>query len=124
MKRLLVVLIVVAFATTSIAAEADYLKIPSSVVWIYVFIQNPDSTAKGSGKEIATMITPKQFRDSFNRYRDIAKRENAKLIVTAETEGGQWIQNQITYKGESLKIMPYYNPGIGKAVPGAEVPLN
>ena len=70
------------------------------------------------------MITPEEFRRNFTRFREMARKENAKLVVTAETENEQWIQGQIRYRGTKLRRAPYYNPGIDKVVPGAEVPTD
>lgn len=111
-------------STSSASAQGELPQIPASVAYMYVFLQRPDSTDRGSGREIATMISPDEFRKNFERYRELARKEEAKLIITAETKDGQWIQNQISYKGAKLQRAPYRNPGIDKTVPGAEVPLN
>ena len=112
------------FSLGALAAETDMLEIPSSVVWMYVFLQNPTSTARGSGEEVTTMITPSDFHKNFTRYKEKARSKKWKLIVTAETRDGQWIQDQISYRGEELLRAPYYNQGIDKVVPGAEIPLD
>lgn len=126
MNKLIVAAIVgiISFSSSARADESELPQIPSSVAWMYVFIQRPDSTSRGSGKEIATMITPEEFRRNFTRFREMARKENAKLVVTAETENEQWIQGQIRYRGTKLRRAPYYNPGIDKVVPGAEVPTD
>lgn len=118
---------IIAFSLLSFGAfavETDMLDIPSSVAWMYVFVQSPTSTARGSGEEIATMISPSDFHKNFTRYQEKAHDKKWKLIITAETQDGQWIQNQISYKGEKLLRAPYYNPGIDKVAPGAEIPLD
>jgi hypothetical protein len=124
MNKCLSLFVAFLFSFGAIAAEPDIIEIPSSVVWMYVFIQSPSSTLRGSGKEVATMITPTDFRKDFTRFKEMARNEKAKLIVTAETQDGQWIQNQIIYRGKKLLRAPYYNPGIDKVVPGAEIPLD
>ena len=125
MKRSLATMVVFSLLSgLNVLAEPDTPEIPSTVVWMYVFLQAPDSTGRGSGKEVATMITPEAFRQDFPTYQGMAKQEKRRLIVTAETQDGQWIQNQIRYKGEYLRRAPYYNPGIDKVVPGAEIPLD
>lgn len=123
MKRtmLIATLAVAAFAQ---AADTDVPQVPSNVAWMYVFLQSPSSTAKGSGREIATMTTPDDFRKNFASYRALAKREKMKLVITAETKDRLWIQEQITYRGAQLQRAPYYNPGIDRVVPGAEVPVD
>lgn len=110
--------------TSTVLAQAELPLIPPTVAYMYVFLQTPDSTDRGSGREIATMISPDEFRKNFERYRDLARKEKVKLVITAETKDGQWVQNQISYKGAKLQRAPYRNPGIDKTVPGAEVPLN
>jgi hypothetical protein len=124
MKKWLLFFTTLLFSFGTLAAESDVIDIPSSVAWIYVFIQKPDSTARGSGKEIATMIPPSEFLKNFTRYKEMARSDKAKLIVTAETQDDQWVQNQITYNGDKLHRAPYYNPGIDKVAPGAEIPLD
>jgi hypothetical protein len=116
--------LLLAYPFQSLLADADVPQIPSNVVWMYVFLQSPDNTGIGSGKEVATMITPEVFRKNFTMYRGMAKQEKKRLIVTAETKDGLWVQDQIEYKGENLQRAPYYNPGIARVVPGAEIPLD
>lgn len=104
-------------------AQGDLPQIPQNVTYMYVFLQKPDSTERGSGREVATMISSKEFQSNFEKYRDLARKEKAKLVITAETKDGLWVQNQIIYKGAKLQRATYHNPGIDKTVPGAEVPL-
>lgn len=122
-RRVFTLMVACLLSAVAISDELEIPEIPSSVAWMYVFLQSPDGTARGSGKEIATMITPADFRKNFARYMEMARNEKTKLIVTAETDEGQWVQNQISYKGTNLRRAPYYNPGIDKVVPGAEIPL-
>jgi len=124
MLRLSLCITLLCLATIpSLAADSELPQVPSNVTWMYVFLQNPSSTAKGSGREIATMITPDDFRKNFSSYRQLAKGGKMKLIVTAETKDRLWVQEQIRFKGVQLSRAPYYNPGIDRVVPGAVVPL-
>lgn len=120
----LIIITILLLARGVLIAETDMLQIPSSVNWMYVFLQDPNTMARGSSKEVATMITPSEFRKNITRYQDIARRDKSKLIVTAETEDGHWVQTQISYKGRTLRAMRYYHQGIDRVVPGAEIPLD
>lgn len=122
--RLFAVIVSLLIGVPLALAQSELPQVPANVAYMYVFLQRPDSTDRGSGREIATMISPDEFRVNFERYRQLALKEKLQLIVTAETRDGQWVQNQITYKGAKLQRAPYRNPGIDKTVPGAEVPLN
>lgn len=122
--RSLFLTLLCSIAMPLLAADIDLPQIPSNVAWLYVFLQNPTTTAKGSGREIATMITPEDFRKNFSAYRELAKREKMKLVITAESKDRLWVQDQIRFKGIQLQRAPYYNPGIDRVVPGAEVPLD
>ena len=104
-------------------ASEDLLEIPSSVKWIYVFLQDANSVERGSGQELDSMLTPKEFLSRLARYRKEAIEQNKQLIITAQTDNGKWIQDQITYKGNRLRPARYYNPGIDRVSPGAEIPL-
>lgn len=116
--------IALVFGTSSVLAQVDLPQVPTSVAHIYVFLQKRDSTGRGSGSEIASMITPKEFQKNFERYRKLARTKKVRLIITAESRDGQWIQDQISYKGIKLQRAAYRNPGIDRTVPGAEVPLD
>lgn len=109
---------------TPVRAADDLPRVPSSAQWIYVFIQDPHSLKRGSGREVATMATTADFLNNFDRYRDMARQDGWKLIVTAESSDGQWVQQQISYRGQMLKRAPYYNPGLDAVRPGAEIPVN
>ena len=124
MKKFWLFFAIYLFSIGIVVAETDIPIIPPNVAWMYVFIQNPASIERDSGKEVATMITPDDFLKNFSHYKEMARKDNAKLIVTAETKDHRWVQEQILYKGENLVPARYYNPGIDKAVPGAEIPLD
>jgi hypothetical protein len=109
-------------ARLSFASE-DLFEIPSSVMWIYVFAQDSNSVARGSGEDIAAMITPEEFLKNFVSYRSQVAGKNRQLIVTAQTKDGNWVQDQITYKGKRLRPARYYNSGIDRVSPGAEIPI-
>lgn len=104
-------------------ASEDLLEIPSSVKWIYVFLQDANSVKPGSGQELDSMMTPKEFLSLLPRYRKEAIEQNKQLIITAQTNDGKWIQDQITYQGKRLRPARYYNPGINRVSPGVEIPL-
>jgi hypothetical protein len=120
-------LLIIAFSLLSfsaIAVEANDIDIPDNVEWMFVFLQNPETTKRGSGEEIATLITRQEFLEDFTRYKNTALAKKWNLIVTAETKDERWIQTQISYKGKKLEPAPYYNPGIDKVVEGAKIPLD
>jgi len=79
------------FYSTSCHASEELPQIPSSVKWIYVFLQDANSVLPGSSQELASMITPKEFLDGFAGFRTKAIKQNKQLIITAQTEDGKWI---------------------------------
>lgn len=112
------------FYSTSCHASEELPQIPSSVKWIYVFLQDANSVLPGSSQELASMITPKEFLDGFAGFRTKAIKQNKQLIITAQTEDGKWIQDTITYKEKRLHPARYFNAGIGRVSPGVEIPLH
>lgn len=115
--------LLIAFLGSPVLAD-ELPKIPSDVAWIYVFFQDPSSVARGSGEEVATMLTPSEFLGSFASYKSQAKSQNRQFIVTAQAKQGTWVQEQIFYRGKRLLAARYYSPSMDKVYPGAEIPLD
>jgi hypothetical protein len=123
-RRSAALALLVAMPLAAIAADPSQLQIPSAVEYIYVFLQSPGSTERGTGREIASMMSPDTFRKNLSRFVETARRERVRLIITASTKEERWIQSQIFYRGERLPVTPYYNAGIDAVRPGVEVPLD
>lgn len=111
------------FAGGSVASE-DLPMLPRDVLWVYVFYQDPGSHERGSGKEIARRLKPQEFFRNFASYKSRAKSKNKKLIITAQSKIGKWVQDQITYRGEPLVHARYFNPRMDGVYLGAEIPLD
>ena len=123
MRKIIPVVLALLAAAAPVAAETATLpKIPASVAWIYVFFQDPNSVARGSGEEVVSMATPQEFLASFESYRSQAVTQGKLFIITAQTKDGKWIQDQITYNGKRLAPARYFNPGVDAVKPGAEIP--
>ena len=59
--RLFALVFALVVGTSSASAQGELPQIPASVAYMYVFLQRPDSTDRGSGREIATMISPDEL---------------------------------------------------------------
>jgi|GEM_PF-3303243 hypothetical protein len=123
-KVILVAFLAFTLAASCLAGQDQTLKIPSTVQYMWVFLQDPVDIGAGSGEEVSSMITPQEFLRDYATYQEKARRNNKKMIVTAETKNGEWVQERIEYRGERLKRARYYNPGIDKVVGGAEFPID
>lgn len=96
---------------------------PEGIKIIYVFSQDPLRLGPGSSKEVAVGLSVNQFKRAFPGYRADALRQKRKLIITAQTNDGRWVQEQITYNGAPLNSATYYNSGLKRTYTGAEIPL-
>lgn len=119
--RLLMFLVGIVAAT---AWAANLPQIPDDVARMYVFLQDPKRTERGTGQQIRQLITPARFREEFPQLVETARRQHKKPIVTAQSKSGAWIQDQIIYKGQRLQPAIYYNAGIDQEAPGAEITID
>lgn len=123
MKRILLssfILLVLSFSV--FASEMPI--IPEKVIAMYVILQKADDFSEGSSEVVATAVSPKEFLSEFQHYVNMAKSKSMKLVVTAETEDGNWVHGQIKYKGKRLRTTRYYDPGQNKVFSGSEIPLD
>lgn len=105
---------------------ADALEIPDNVVMLHAFLQKPDTFEPGSSEKLAEAEDKKTFSANLQRYVAIARQRQMKLIVTAQATNGEWVQNQIRYKGKFLQTGAYFHPdpSIYRRVTGAELPVD
>jgi len=111
------------FAGRSVAS-GDLPILPGDVLWVFVFYQDPGNHERGSGKEIARRLKPREFLSNFASYKSQAKSQNKQLIIIAQSKIGKWVQDQITYRGKSLARVRYFNPRMDGVYFGAEIPLD
>jgi hypothetical protein len=102
--------------------EASQFEMPASVSALFVYLQKPDSLSRSSSSEIGTLVPPDEFLRAFPAYMEAARRQNASLVVVAQSQDGRWLQEQIVYKGKTLRPTRYYNPSIDRVAVGAEIP--
>jgi hypothetical protein len=99
------------------------LNVPENIAQIYVILQEQGEPADGTSKTV-DLVSRDKFIANFEIYRNMARKEHKKLIVTAVTKNQEWVQNQIEYKGENLPIALYRDPHASITYSGAEVPLD
>jgi len=104
----------------------DILEIPNNVVVLHAFLQKPNTFEPGASEKLAEAVDATTFSSNLQRYIAIAKQRQMKLIVTAQAANGDWVQNQIRYKGVFLQTAAYFHPDpdINRRVTGAELPTN
>jgi hypothetical protein len=113
----------VLFTRVLVGQEAADLLVPAQVIQVYVILQEPGEPVDGSSKKL-DVVSREKFIADFERYRNIARQKQVKLIVTAVTDDENWIQNQIKYKGKNLRRAEYRDPYASITYSGAEVPLD
>lgn len=99
------------------------LLVPSQVIQVYVILQEVGEPVDGSSKTL-DVVSREKFIADFERYRNIARQKQVKLIVTAVTDDEKWIQNLIKYRGKNLRRALYRDPYASITYSGAEVPLD
>lgn len=99
------------------------LSVPTQVIQVYVILQEPGEPVDGSSNTL-DVVSRDKFIAEFERYRNIARQKQVKLIVTAVTDDEKWIQNQIKYRGKNLRRALYRDPHASITYSGAEVPLD
>lgn len=118
---LLVLTIVTSYAFAG--QDSPDLSVPAQVIQVYVILQAPGEPIDGSSSTV-DVVSRDKFIADFERYRNIAREKQVKLIVTAVTEDEKWIQNQIKYRGKNLRRASYRDPHASITYSGAEVPLD
>lgn len=106
--------------------ESKYdLQVPREASTFWVWLQTHGPVADASSELFALVNSREEFILNFQKYINIAKNKNRRLIITASTTGeAQWLHNQIRYRGEYLKPTLYKDLSQTKIYPGAEVPLD
>lgn len=99
------------------------LDVPHQVIQVYVILQEQGEPVDGSSRTL-DVVSRDKFISEFERYRNVARQKQVKLIVTAVTDDEQWIQNQIKYKDKNLRRALYRDPHASITYSGAEVPLD
>ena len=102
--------------------ERDYqLEIPNEVYTIYIIYQKRGPIVQGSSM-FGGRGSREEFVLNFLEYIKQAKKANAKLVITADTEEGMWVHDLISYKGKRLRPTSYMDPnGDNKIYPGSEI---
>jgi hypothetical protein len=101
---------------------ASSLYLPAGVTFTYVFFQE-HGPEKSSPCKTHDAVPPGEFIARFEDYREAAKRENVRMIVTAQGASTKdWLQPDIRYRGHPLRIAFYTCNGFPAL--GAEVPLS
>lgn len=100
------------------------LSVPDNVETVYLFLQK-DGPLTSDNCEMLDLVTRDEFITRVEEFRNLARQKLAgvtgRLIVTAQSSEGEWVQEAIKYQGKALKPRPYScNP---KPAGGAEIPL-
>jgi hypothetical protein len=102
--------------------ESGGLYVPVNVTRVWVMFQE-HGPEKSSPCRTHDSVTREEFVSRFEEFRQEAKRENVRMIVTARGQSeGQWFQLDMNYRGQPLDHTWYTCNGVPNE--GAEVPLN
>lgn len=103
------------------AAGSSLVQLPEGIQMIWVIFQKPGPLKEGTSYLYA-YVTPEEFAQRIEEFRDAARSQGMKLIVTAYAGNNQWVDSQIKYNGKLLEPMvPYFYSG--RVEYGSEVPL-
>lgn len=97
------------------------MRLPDDIQTIWVILQTKGPIEQAKCRMYA-VVSPEQFQDRIEEFRNEAVNNNEKLIVTALSRKGQWI-NQITYGSMQLSPTAPYTCN-GKIDYGFEIPLD
>lgn len=112
-------------AISSQATSERDLRIPRQVQYLYVFLQTPGPAETAESHRLAAGMPKDEFVKCFEAFREAARSQNMRLIVTA-TDGQHrsWYQPAIRFRNANLRPVMYKSPDEERTFPGAEVPLN
>jgi hypothetical protein len=104
--------------TTDVLSQ---IRLPDDVQTVWVMFQTKGPIEQSKCRTYA-VVSSAEFQDRIEEFRNQALKNNEKLIVTALTRQGQWV-NQISYGTKQLSPAAHYTCN-GKIDYGFEIPLD